>query len=353
LPLALFLLFTSAFLIDCSGKKPESILLFIGSGMGVGHLSADYYYNPNSPFPEFPVCTLLNTDPKGDVWITDAAAAATALATGVRVKRGVLSLDEEGKKLPTLLEIAGKRKKSTGVIATTSITYATPAAFMVHAPVWGREYEIANQIANAEIDVLLGGGLRFFQSNTISDTNLVSVMKGEEYTFISQQNQLEVLNPKDHSKLLGLFATESLRKANQRGLSLQMMTEKAVGILANNKRGFVLVVEGSQIDWRCHEKDEDGFLAEMQDFTDAIHWAFRYQDDHPELLIITVGTNETGGVFLTQDTNRRGGTRLKFVTGNHTANFCPVFAKGPYADRIHGLMDISELGSTLIHILER
>jgi len=319
--------------------------------MGVGHVSADYYLNSDSPFADLPVCALLDTRPDGERWITDAAAAATALATGEKVSPGVLSVDQNGNPTPTILEIARQTKKLTGVIATTSLTYAVPAAFMAHTENWGREYEIAHQIFGSDADVLLGGGLRFFESNNVADTNLIPLMEDKGYTFISQQNQLEVLNPVKTDKVLGLFAAEALRQANHRSLSLKMMTEKAVGILSKNRHGFVLVVEGSQIDWRAHEKDDDGLLAEMKDFTEAIQWTLDYQKTNSELLIVITGTNETGGVFLTQDNQKRGQTGIKFVTGKHTANLCPVFAKGPQSDSIHGILSIADLGKLLISFI--
>lgn len=319
--------------------------------MGIGHVSADLYYNDESPFADFPVCALLDTRPDGERWITDAAAAATALATGVRVKPGEMSGRQNGNPVPTLLEIAKQDGKTTGVIATTSLTYAIPAAFMVNMDNWGREYEIANRIFNSDTDVLLGGGLRFFKANTVADTNLITVMEEQGYTFISQQNQLEVLKPAETDKVLGLFATEALRQANYRSLSLRLMTEKAVGILEKNENGFVLVVDGSQIDWRAHEKDDDGLLAEMEDFTGAIRWALEYQKNYPELLIVVAGSNETGGVFLAQDNRKRGQTRIKFVTGKHTANLCPVFAKGPQSEKIRGVLGIADLGKLLINFI--
>ncbi|MDO9548926.1 MAG: alkaline phosphatase, partial [Candidatus Marinimicrobia bacterium] len=244
--------------------------------MGIGHVSADHYLNSDSPFSDLPVCALIDTRAGGERWITDAAAAATALATGVEVNPGTLSIDQSGTPVPTILEIARQAKKSTGVITTTSLTYAVSAAFMVHSDNWGREYEIAHQIFASDTDVLLGGGLRFFEFNTMADTNLIPLMEEKGYTFISQQNQLAVLNPAETDKILGLFAAEALRQANHRSLSLKMMTEKAVGILEKNSNGFVLVVEGSQIDWRSHEKDDDGLLAEMKDFTEAIRWTLDY-----------------------------------------------------------------------------
>ncbi|MFH1251071.1 MAG: alkaline phosphatase [bacterium] len=328
------------------------MVLFIGSGMGIGHVSADHYLNSDSPFSGMPVCGLIDTRTAGERWITDAAAAATALSTGVNVNTGVLSIDQNSTPVATLLEVAKQYKKLTGVITTTSLTYAVPAAFMVHSDNWGREYEIAHQIFESNTHVLLGGGRRFFESNTVADTNLIPLMEEKGYTFISQQNQLAVLNPAKTDKLLGLFATEALRQARHRSLSLKMMTEKAVGILEKNRNGFVLVVEGSQIDWRAHEKDDDGLLAEMQDFTEAIRWTLDYQKAHPDLLIVVTGTNETGGIFLVQDNQRKGQTGIKFVTGQHTANLCPVFAKGPQSETIHGIISNADLGKHLISFIK-
>ena len=319
--------------------------------MGIGHVSAEHYINAESPFAEFPVCGLLDTRPAGDRWITDAAAAATALATGAKIVPGKMSVDESGTENPSLLEYAKENGKSTGVIATTSLTYAIPAAFMVHSRYWGREYEIAHKILGSNTDVLLGGGARFFEDNSVADTNLIPLMEAKGYTFISQQHQLEGLDPADCDKLLGLFANEALRQANYRSLSLSMMTEKAIGVLEKNKKGFALVVDGSQIDWRAHERDDDGMLAEMKDFTDAISWALKYQETHPDLLIVVAGSNETGGLFLIQDNSSRGQVGLKYNTSRHTANLCPVFAKGPQSDLVHGIMNIADLGRKLIDFI--
>ena len=315
-------------------------------------MSADHYLNSDSPFSRMPISALIDTRTAGERWITDAAAAATALATGVNVQPGILSINQNNTPVPTLLEIAKQHQKLTGVITTTSLTNAVPAAFMVHSDNWGREYEIAHQIFESDNDVLLGGGMRFFEANTIADANLIPLMENKGYTFISQQNQLAILNPAETDKLLGLFATEALRQARYRSLSLKMMAEKAVGVLEKNRNGFVLIVEGSQIDWRAHEKDDDGLLAEMKDFTEVIQWTLDYQITHPDLLIVVTGTNETGGIFLVQDNQKKGQTGIKFVTGQHTANLCPVFAKGPRSETIHGIISNADLGKKLISFIK-
>ncbi|HDP67821.1 MAG TPA: alkaline phosphatase [Candidatus Marinimicrobia bacterium] len=338
-------------LSGCEKSRPKSLILFIGSGMGVGHLSADHYLNSESPFRNFEEFALLDTRPDGERWITDAAAAATAIATGEMVKPGTVSSAEDDQPIPTILEIARQHAKSTGVVATTSLTQAVPAAFLAHARYWGREFELARQIALSGTDVLLGGGRRFFEQNSAENTNLIPVMQDQGYQFISRQQQLENLDPEKTDKLLGLFAAEALRQADHRNLTLEIMTEKAVQVLEKNRKGFVLVVEGSQIDWRAHERDAHGLLTELEDFSEAVAWALTYQKKHLDLLIVVTGLNETGGVFLIQDARQRGETDIEFITSDHTANLCPVMAKGPQAQRIRGIMTSSDLGKLFISLI--
>jgi alkaline phosphatase len=320
--------------------------------MGTGHVTADYFYNSDSPFLKFDVLALVDARPDSGQWIPDAAAAATAIATGEQVEQGALSQDAAGNPIPTILEIAEKRGKSTGVITTTSLTTAVPAAFMAHAEQWGSEYDIARQISESDVDVLLGGGRRFFQTVSEGTPSLIGIMENRGYTFVSQQQQLELLLPQNTEKLLGLFAQEALRQANHRSLSLSLMTEKALGILSKNKHGFILEVEGSQIDWRAHEKDDAGLLMEIKDFADAVNYGLRFQQEHPEVLIVVIGTNETGGVYFVHDSRQENAAGMKFITGEHTANLCPAFAKGPRAECLRGVMTISELGRRLINLIK-
>jgi len=318
--------------------------------MGVGHVALDYYLNQESPFRSFPVCALLDPRPAGDRWIPVSAASATALSTGVNISSDN-GKSENQKHYPTLFDYAKQEKKSTGVIATSSLTYPIPAAFITSVEHCGREHDIAYRIFNSDTDVLLGGGSRFFKMNTVTNTNLIPLMQDRGYTYISQQSQLDVLNPEKTEKILGLFADEALRKANYRSLSLTLMMEKAVAVLEKNKNGFVLVVDGSQIDWRAHERDDDGLLTELHDFSEAINWAVNYQKKNPETLIVMSGTNETGGIFLIRDDSEPSQVSIKYNTSLHTANLCPIFAKGPGEDRIGGIMSIADLGKELIDFI--
>ncbi|MBO8130008.1 MAG: alkaline phosphatase [Candidatus Marinimicrobia bacterium] len=329
-----------------------SVILFIGDGMGVPHLTWDYYANENSPFRKFPVAGLVATDPAGKSKVGESAASATALATGHKVEKGMISVDDNGERLKTVLEVANEHAKATGIVTTTSITHATPAAFVSHVLNRGMEYEIAAQICSSNVDVLMGGGLRFFEKNIVLDTNLISIMINRGYFFVSSYVQLEKTFTDTISKLLGLFAYEGLKRAELRTLTLKEMTRIAVEVLDNNPKGFFLMVEGGQIDWRGHEKDEYGFKVEMKDFTDAINWALDYQRKRNDLLIVVVGDHETGGLVLKEDSDEIG-IKPIFTTNQHTASFVAIFAKGPWEEKFCGLHEIADIGKILIDVAKR
>jgi alkaline phosphatase len=351
----LLIILTCLLINSCSGlqnKNPKSIILLIGDGMGIGQLTADYYFNESKMILEFPVCGIYATHPKDGDWITDSAASGTAISTGVKVKNGVICLSEDREKLETVLELAERIGKSTGLVATSSITHATPASFAAHVSNRGMEYEIAVQESQSGADVLFGGGLRFFTENTVLDSNLIQGMIENGYEFISQQSQLEILDIENIEKIIGLFADEALSPANKRDLSLAMMTQKAVNVLDNNENGFFLMVEGSQIDWRCHEGNADGLLYEMQDFTEAVNWALKYQKSNKEVLILVLADHETGGVCVESALTHRENGRITFATGNHSANFCVVLAKGPGQEQFSGFREIDDIGKILHKLIK-
>jgi len=342
------ILAAALFFTGCGSKDPVSIILFIGDGMGVPHVTWDYYSNKDTPFKKFPVVGLVAMDPGGESVVGESAASATALATGVKVRKGVISVDENGRSLKTVIEYAEGKGMSTGIVTTTSVTHATPAAFVAHVLNRGMEYDIAAQICTSGVDVIMGGGIRFFENNIKLDTNLIEIMKDNGYYYVSNYSQLEKVDTESLDKLLGLFAYEGLKRANMRTLSLLEMTRVAVSILDNNERGFFLMVEGGQIDWRGHERDEKGFVYEMKDFTDALNWALEYRKGKKNVLILVTADHETGGLILKEKFT--GSLKLKpvFTTGEHTATFCPLFAVGPGQEEFCGLLELKDVGKTII-----
>src|SRR5690606_9319518 len=113
-------------------QKPKNIIIMIGDGMGLSQMSSAYYFGEGEPnFSRFPVVGLSRTSSSSDK-ITDSAAGATAISAGVKTYNGAIGLDENKKCVETLLEYFAKEGKSTGLVATSSITHATPASFFAH-----------------------------------------------------------------------------------------------------------------------------------------------------------------------------------------------------------------------------
>jgi alkaline phosphatase len=240
-------------------------------------------------------------DPYG---MTDSASAATAYATGRDTIVGALSVTPDGERLPTILQIAKQRGKSTGLIATSEITHASPAAFAAHVIDRDQYAAIADQFFDNQwngqpmVDVLLGGGLAYFRRE---DRDLVAEFAAAGYATVFNSGQL--VTAKD-PKLLGLFAAEWLAPAwdrDQATPSLTDMTRAALDILREDPDGFFLLVEGSQIDWAAHDNDVVGVISEMEDFNAAVATALEFVARSGDTLLVITADHETSGMSLGRD----------------------------------------------------
>jgi alkaline phosphatase len=134
-----------------------------------------------------------------NAFVTDSAPAATAMATGQKTNNGVISQDatanqgkKDGKNLTTIVEMAEKAGLSTGLITTTRITHATPAAFYAHVDNRDNESEIADQLLISKVDVILGGGLQYFIGKNDTDPT------GKEGKRNDDRNLLTEFQSKDY-----------------------------------------------------------------------------------------------------------------------------------------------------------
>ena len=150
-------------------EPPNRVILIIADGAGASYWTAAAYAADNLAVKRFPVMGLIDTR-ASDNKITDSAAAATAFSAGVRTYNGGIGVDPDSNSVTTVLEVAQSRGMATGLVATSSVTHATPAAFASHVPDRNMEWEIARQLAGADVDVILGGGRRFFDPNSRPDS---------------------------------------------------------------------------------------------------------------------------------------------------------------------------------------
>jgi alkaline phosphatase len=283
--------------------EPRNIILLIGDGMGPSYaaLAREVGGRPLS-LDSILVgsCATASTDSR----VTDSAAAATALATGSRTRNAWLGLDPGGHPLTTLLEVAERRGKATGLVATSRITHATPAAFAARVPDRGMEDSIATQMMTHDVEVMLGGGARHFLpqgggGRRRDGRDLVAEAAARGVTVVRDTRALAVVT---RTPVLGLFADShmdyELDRAGTAQPELAEMARKALELLARDPDGFFLMIEGSRIDHAGHDHDAATAAREVLEFDRAVSLALGFARRDGRTLVVATADHETGGLTL-------------------------------------------------------
>ncbi|WP_348729363.1 alkaline phosphatase [Rheinheimera texasensis] len=286
---------------------PKNIIYMIGDGMGPAYLSA-YRYYMDDPATKAVEATIFDelwvgvatTYPDDDTIVTDSAAGATALSTRHKSYNGAISVDHDHNKLTTMLEIAKHQGKLTGVVATAQINHATPAAFIAHNKTRKAYDEIANDYFDNKVDgkfvadLMFGGGTSYFERK---DRNLAKQFKQAGYQYANSWQDFNNIKSLPALALLAPVGFPSTLD-NPVQQPLVQMTEKALKLLNSSDKGFVVMIEGSQIDWCGHANDVACAMAEMHDFGNAIKAAKAFVDANPDTLLVITADHETGGLSL-------------------------------------------------------
>lgn len=339
----------------CAASAPN-IILIIGDGMDDQHVSIGRNYLHGAAgetiLDTMPVraavsvLTVDNDDPQRAIYVADSANTASAIATGVTTSKGRISTTAHtNQATTTIMEQAHAAGIKTGIVTTASVTDATPAAFMSHARhrgcqgpkdmQQGAEYygnkltcwedaqskggwgSIAEQLANAPLDVLLGGGNKYFQQHSEgSNQSLYEVAEKNGYTV--NRSRGELLNYDGSRRLLGIFAKNHLPviwqgPAGQKATkvtsdgkikhlekafacednpnfgdtpSLAEMTSAALRNLQQSDKGFILMVESASIDKQSHARNPCGHIGEFKQLEETTQVALDFAKDHPNTLVM-------------------------------------------------------------------
>lgn len=327
-----------------TGDRAKNIVLFIGDGMGSTHREAAarlaYGSGGTLAMDRLSVRGLLRTS-SADSEVTDSAAAASAMATGMKTRNGFIGLDAQGEPLANLTTLARKSGRSVGILTTTEVFHATPAAFASHADSRTRMESISAQMLEAGIDVLLGGGEDGLlppgqrgcypgEGRRIDGRNLIAEGRQRGYAYVCRASELDGLDPVQGQPLLGIFADEGMRRPFSP--SLARMTEKALEILGTNPTGFLLVVEGGQIDWASHLNDTANALGDTLGLDEAVEVALEFAYRRSDTLVVVTSDHETGGLIWADLQQGAAVPReVLWTTTHHTAQEVPVTATGPGA----------------------
>lgn len=299
----------ASFRVRTESETPKNVILMIGDGMGTAHITLTRILDGGLNMDRLSSGGLAVTYSSDDL-ITDSAAAGTALATGHKTNNGMISQSPDHRDLKTALEAAKERGMGTGIITTSRITDATPACFYAHTGNRDEEDAIAEQLVDAGVDVILGGGFGHFlpagtEGSKRNDAlDLMNEFKTSGYTSVSNRSEMLKAN---HSPVVGLFSPAEMSFELDRGAeepSIAEMTEKAIGLLKNGRNGFFLMVEGGRIDHEAHANDAAGVVAEVKAFDDAIGVALDFAREDGSTLVIVTSDHSTGGLTLGKGTKQ-------------------------------------------------
>lgn len=329
--------------MDQKENVAKNIILLIGDGMGISQITAGLYANNNEFALEHFNYIGLHKSYSADDLITDSGAGATAISIGSKTYNAAIGMDVDTLPRKTILEEAEERGYATGMIATSSITHATPAAFIAHVKNRKMHAEIALDFLDTEIDYFVGGGLKFFQ-NREDGKDLIKLLEEKNYRVANyKQLPLDLLIPPVTGNF-AYFTADNSPASYQEGRNyLLTASEKALDYLPKkSEKGFFLMIESSQIDWGGHDNDESYIVSEMLEFNKVIEMAYQFTFSHPETLVIVTADHETGGMAINSGSKLNDLVTAYSTTG-HTADLVPVFAYGPGAEKFIGIYENTEL----------
>ena len=329
------------------GAAPAVILL-IGDGMGMGQLDAASYYRFGAPgrlaMQALPYRGQVRTG--GPSGITDSAAAATVMATGVYAYNGAIGVDRYGRSVETLVERAASRGWATGLVTTTSLPHATPAGFAAHVGSRGQLIEIAAQmVLGAHPDVMLGGGSLYFApmgpGSVRTDDGLYDDLALAGYTRVDAATDLRVAVAAGAPRLFGAFAPDQMtfvaaRPPETPEPMLVDMAMAALTTLDRDPHGFFVMIEGGRIDHGGHANSLVDSVQETLAFDDTIAAVTAWARARGNTTVLVTADHECGGLEVTGPAPAGEYPPVRWRWGNHTNARVAVFGDGPGAALVDG-----------------
>ncbi|WP_421243975.1 alkaline phosphatase [Aeromonas sp. 601019] len=320
----------------------KNVILFIGDGMGPTVLTATRLFKVgeegNLEMMKLPRSARIKTF-SNDAQTTDSAPSMAAYTTGVKMNNEVIAMSSDtkavapgkdvngnktvnncssdnGKPVPTILELAKAAGKSVGAVTTTELTHATPAATYAHICHRDAAYDIAaqavpggagyNSALKDGVDVLMGGGANHWTPYSASNKggrndnrDLTAEMKAQGYSYVTTQSELDKVTS---GKVLGLFSSKShldyeldrvAKGAANTQPSLSEMTAKAIDLLSQNSQGYFLMVEGGRIDHALHGTNAKRSLTDAVALDEAVKTALGKVDLNNTLIVVTADHDHT------------------------------------------------------------
>ncbi|MCK0159057.1 alkaline phosphatase [Allomuricauda sp. F6463D] len=324
---------------DQKERTVENVILLIGDGNGLSHISASVLANGGAlTLTQLKSIGFLKTA-SADDFTTDSAAAGTALATGAKTYNRAVGLDTLRAPLANIPEVLSKAGYISGCITTDKLTGATPASFYAHQEDRSLTDGIVSDLSKSKLSLFMGGGELDFDNK--------ETLKG----FQIMQSVEDIGRSKD-KKVGHFFAKGDLPGIIEgRDNLLARATKNGIAFLNSKKQPFFLMVEGAKIDKYAHQNNVPGIVSEGIDFDEAITEAIKFADNSGNTLVIITADHETSGFSIPQGNIQDNWVEGDFTTYDHTAAMVPIFAYGPYSHKFQGIYENSEVFHKIMEIL--
>ena len=317
----------------------------IGDGMGLPQIALSYHtIDGNLALSSFPVVGLQKTYSKSHL-ITDSGAAATAIACGEKTYNNAIGLSADTLPIKNLVEIAEEHEWMTGLVVTSTVVHATPAAFFAHEVYRGFYEQIAADMVESGLDFIVGGGRKYFRDRAFDDRNLLKEFesKGYEVSSFKYQKFKEGLEIEQFVPQIHFTAERDPLPRFQGRKYLPIASREAAKVLDKHaENGFFLLVEGSQIDYAGHSNNLEYLTTELEDFNETIQAVLDFAIDDGETLVIVTADHECGGMSF--ESKRRGEKlKVQFRSKSHSSQLIPVFAYGPGSEEFRGIYENTDI----------
>lgn len=289
----------------CFAEAPKYVFLFIGDGMGMGHVSITeaYLRDKNEEgllMTSFPVASMSTTH-SASSRVTDSAASGTAIATGQKTRNWMIGMNPDTVPIYSFAKNLKEQGYGIGIGTTCAPDDATPAAFYAHVPNRYMQYEIGKDLAESGFDFIAGADLRGVKKDGKA-TNLLDILRksgydivrGEEAARNSSSPKVIMLNTdKKNNNNIG-FTIDSVAGV----LTLPQVTQVTLDhLLKYSPEKFFMMIENGNIDYSSHADDGGAIIREVQNLDESIAIAYEFYKQHPdETLIIVTADHNTGGV---------------------------------------------------------
>ena len=370
--------------------KAKYIFLFIGDGMGNAHVSTTESYlsykegklgGAMLTMTQFPYYGTATTH-SANRYVTDSAAAGTAIATGEKTNNSMLGMNPEGEPVKSMAYELKEDGYNIGIISTVAINHATPGAFYGHNDKRSAYYEIAKEIADTDFEFFGGDGFIDFKGKSQKEEPIDEYLErngyvvsygAEEFKVEAAGAQKAILcQASNRSESADNYVSEGKLKEDA---SLSQILQIGMDFIGE-KEPFFFMCEGGKIDWTAHDNRTMPMVMDVLELDEAVALAYEFYKKYPkETLIVVTADHETGGLTLgcgpdminwkrleeqwfsegkkntlSKEENRKLNKEcsIGWTTGSHTGGAVPVFAVGKGAEKFMGRMDNTDIKGKIL-----